>query len=396
MMTKASSSLNPSPNTSANVLSTAIERHPSSVEQRLAICAAVIALVLGVCAVVSAQTQLGTGSMEGTILDPSGSVVSEAAITVINRDTGLERKTYTTSAGAFSIPVLPAGRYDVAVEKSGFSKLESKGILVTVGSSADITLNLQIGTVATEVDVVSQTPIDTTQTSEGSLIDRSEIDNLPINGRRYDQFALLAPGVTRDSRFGLLSFHGVAGVFNNFTIEGNDDNQALFSEARGRTRIASSISANAIEEFQVPTSGFLPEYGRTAGGGVNTVVRSGANAFHFDAFYYFRDSAVSALDPVAKASGGTNTYEQRQQFGGSVGGAIIKNKLFYFLNYDQQVRPFPLLTSDTSNVLTTGLPPNPAPQQVAAFNSGVAALRIRRRGRTGYVLRSPMSARMPS
>jgi hypothetical protein len=87
--------------------------------------------------------------------------------------------------------------------------------------------------------------------SETTLVDRNQIDNLPINGRRYDQFALLAPGVTRDARFGLLSYHGMSGVYNNFTIEGNDDNQVLFSEARGRARIASSISANAIEEFQV-------------------------------------------------------------------------------------------------------------------------------------------------
>src|SRR5262249_25535797 len=151
---------------------------------------------------------------------------------------------------------------------------------------------LQVGTVSTQVEVTTEIlTVDTTQTSEVNLIDRQQIDNLPINGRRYDQFALISPGVTRDSRFGLLSSHGTAGVFNNFRIEGNDDNQALFSEARGRTRIASSISANAVEEFQVPRVNFLPEYGRTAGGGINTVIRSGGNDFHFDAFYYFRNAA---------------------------------------------------------------------------------------------------------
>lgn len=334
---------------------------------------ACLMLLMSACTFVLAQTQLGTGSMAGTIVDPSGSAIVGAAITVVNRETGVERKTTSTSSGLFAIPVLPSGHYDVVVEKDGFSKAESRNILVTVGSSASVVVKLKIGTVATEVEVAAQPPVDITQTSEGTLVDRNQIDNLPINGRRYDQFALLAPGVTKDGTFGLLSFHGVAGVFNNFTIEGNDDNQALFSEARGRTRIASSISANAIEQFQVPTSGFLPEYGRTAGGGVNSVVRSGGNTFHFDAFYYFRDSAISALDPIAKLNGGTKTYEQRQQFGGSIGGSIIKNKLFYFINYDQQIRPFPLLTSDTSNVLTLG---NPGPGPLLpAFNAGVAALR---------------------
>jgi len=348
-----------------------------AIAQRCAIrTLSLFAVLACMCVLLIGQTQLGTGSIAGTILDPSGNAVSDVAVTVVNHETGQERRTITTGSGTFQIPVLPAAAYDIVVEKDGFSRLESKDLQVTVGSTVTVTLKLQIGAVSATVDVVAEgVAVDTTQTSEGSLIDRNEIDNLPINGRRYDQFALLAAGVTRDSRVGLLSVHGVAGVFNNFTVEGNDDNQALFSEARGRTRIAGSISANAIDQFQVPTAGFLPEYGRTAGGGVNTQVRSGGSQLHVDAFYYFRDSAMSALDPIAKASGALKTYEQRQQFGGSIGGAIVPNKLFFFVNYDQQIRPFPLLTSDTSNVLTTGLPAQPTAQQLAAFNAGAAFLR---------------------
>lgn len=235
---------------------------------------------------------------------------------------GLVRTMETSGSGFFAAPVLPVGRYRVTVTKDGLATLEESDLIVSVGGTVTLELKMSVGTLTEKVEVKGEPPIvDTTKTDQSSLVDRLEIDNLPINGRRYDQFALLAPGVTRDSRVGLLSFHGVAGVYNNFTIEGNDDNQAYFSEARGRTLPASSISANAIDEFQVPVSGFLPEYGRTAGGGVNTVVRSGGNDFHFDAFYYFRDEATGALDPVAKASGALNkTYEQRQQFGGSLGG----------------------------------------------------------------------------
>jgi hypothetical protein len=318
-----------------------------------------------------AQSQLGTGAVGGVVLDSSGKSIAGAVVQITGEDTGLARQTVTSATGDFSIPVLPTGHYTLRVEKTGFNKLEQKNLNVTVGATVTLSLRLEVGVTTTQVEVTAEAPIvDTTKTSETLLVDRDQIDNLPINGRRYDQFALLAPGVTRDARFGLLSYHGMSGVYNNFTIEGNDDNQALFSEARGRTRIASSISANAIQEFQVAQSNFLPEYGRSLGGGINSVVRSGTNLFHFDAFYYFRDAAMGALDPVAKAAGATQTFEQRQQFGGSIAGPVLRDRLFFFVNYDQQLRNFPLLTSDTTNVMTTGLPANPTAAQRAAFQAG--------------------------
>jgi hypothetical protein len=336
-------------------------------------------LVLALCAfapAVYAQSQLGTGAISGVVTDASGKSAAAAVVRATSEDTGLTRQTVSSATGDFSIPVLPTGRYSLTVEKPGFSKLEQKGLNVTVGSTVTLSLTLEVGATTSSVEVTAEAPaVDTSQTSETTLIDRTQIDNLPINGRRYDQFALLAPGVTRDARFGLLSYHGMSGVYNNFTIEGNDDNQALFSEARGRTRIASSISANAIQEFQVAQTNFLPEYGRSLGGGINSVVRSGTNQFHADGFYFFRNASMGALDPVAKASGATQTFEQRQQFGGSIAGPAMRDKLFFFVNYDQQIRNFPLLTSDTSNVLTTGLPANPTAAQTAAFQAGIAALR---------------------
>jgi hypothetical protein len=326
---------------------------------------------LALAVTLNAQSQLGTGAIGGVVLDASGKSVSGAAIQVTSDDTGLARQTVTSATGDFAIPVLPTGHYTLRVEKIGFNKLEQKGLNVTVGATVTLSLKLEVGTTTTQVDVTAEAiAIDTTKTSETMLVDREQIDNLPINGRRYDQFALLAPGVTRDARFGLLSYHGMAGVYNNFTIEGNDDNQALFSEARGRTRIASSISANAIQEFQVAQSNFLPEYGRSLGGGINSVVRSGTNQFHADGFYYFRNASMGALDPVAKANGATQTFEQRQQFGGSIAGPVLRDRLFFFVNYDQQLRNFPLLTSDTTNVLTVGLPANPTAAQLAAFKAG--------------------------
>src|SRR5262249_16595778 len=295
------------------------------------------------------------------------------SLTLTNTSTGLVRNVVTSSAGQFNMPVLPPGEYKLRVEQPGFAALEQEGIIVTVGSTITLRLEMRTGGIGEIVNVIAEMPVDTTKTTETTLIDRTQINDLPINGRRADQFALLAPGVTRDGRFGLLSYRGQSGVFNNFTIEGNDDNQAYFSEARGRTRIASNISANAIQEFQVTQSNFLPEFGRSAGGGINSVIRSGGNRFHGDGFWYFRNEYLSARDPLASF----RPTERRDQFGGSFSGPAVKDKPFFVLNYDQQLRDFPLVTEDLSGVLTTGLPANATAQDIADFSAGVADLRSR-------------------
>src|SRR5215813_2020532 len=320
-----------------------------------------------------AQSELGTGAISGIVQDSGQAVVPGAQVTVTNKATGLVRPTRTNDAGQFNVPVLPAGTYTVTVEMQGFAKLIQEDVTVNVGGTATLRLELKPGAIGEVINVTASTTIDTTKTDESTLVDRAAINDLPINGRRADQFALLTPGVTRDGRFGLLSYHGQSGVFNNFTIEGNDDNQAYFSEARGRTRIASNVSANAIQEFQVAQSNFLPEFGRSAGGGINSVVRSGTNTFHGGGFWYFRNEAFSARDPLASF----RPDERRDQFGGSFSGPVVKDKLFFFLNYDQQLRNFPLITEDLSGVLTTGLPANATAQDKDDFNRGVADLRAR-------------------
>jgi outer membrane receptor protein involved in Fe transport len=264
----------------------------------------------------------------------------------------------------------------------GFSKLEQRDVQVTVGRVVTLRLALQPGEVTAVVTVEDTPLIDATRTDESTLISREQINDLPINGRRADQFALLAPGVMRDGRFGLLSYRGQSGVFNNFTLEGNDDNQAYFGEARGRTRIASNISANAIQEFQVLTSGFLPEFGRSAGG-INAVVRSGGNEFRGDAFWYFRNEQLNARDPLASF----RPDERRDQFGGSLSGPIVKDKLFFFVNYDQQIRNFPLVTNASPDLFVyptgTGIPartaviPGRTETFQQAFDRAVADLQSR-------------------
>src|SRR5262245_25720133 len=320
-----------------------------------------------------AQSQLGAGSISGTVFDSNGAVISGATVTITNAGTGLVRKLTTGDSGQFSAPALPVGEYAARVQKTGFVTVGQIGLIVNVGGTTTLRLELRPGAANEVVNIVAAQTLDAARTEETTLINRTQINDLPINGRRADQFALLAPGVTRDGRFGLLSYRGQSGVFNNFTLEGNDDNQAYFSEARGRTRIASNISADAVQEFQVAQSNFLPEFGRSAGGGINATVRSGSNTFHGDGFWYFRNDALNARDPLATI----NPDERRDQFGGSFSGPVIKDKLFFFLNYDQQLRDFPLIIEDLDGVLTTGLPANATAQDVADFNLGAADLRAR-------------------
>ena len=330
-----------------------------------------------------AQSQ-GTGSITGTVRDGAGLAIPKAGVIAINQGTGLERRASTDSLGAFIMPVLPTGTYDVKVTSPGFAPQETRSVIVNVGATATVASQLAIGTMQQSVSVEeSNVLVEQTRTEETSLVNRLQINDLPINGRRADQFALLVPGVARSGTFGLLSFRGMSSSFNNYMIEGNDDNQAYFGEARGRTRAASSISSNAIQEFQVGKSNFLAEFGRAVGGSINTVVRSGSNAFHADGFYYFRNASFNAMDPYVKSTNPLKPDETRQQFGGSVGGPIKRNKLFYFVNYDAQFRDFPVIILD-GGAFVSGRPTNQSSttyaSDLAAYNAGVNWLRARMPG----------------
>ncbi len=341
-----------------------------------------LGLLLSIVAIAAlpalAQSQLGTGAISGMVQDASGSVVTDAQVTITNVETGLVRQLVSGAGGQFAAPVLPPGTYKLRVTKPGFAALEESDIVVNVGGTATVTAALTIGGVSETVSVEGGAAIDVTQTDVSSLVDNTEIRNLPINGRRYYDFALLTPGVARDGRFGLLSFRGTSGNFDNYMVEGNDDNQAYFAENRGRYRTPSTVSANAVQEFQVGQGAYLAEFGRASGGSVNMVLRSGGNLRHGDGFYYYRDQDFGARDPLATIK----PPERRQQLGGSLSGPIRTNRLFYFVNYDQQIRNFPLVIEDLTGALQSGkpvLPANPTAAQqetyntnMTAFNAGVA------------------------
>jgi hypothetical protein len=319
-----------------------------------------IGLLAAVVAILSFTTrpvfgQAATAAVDGTVLDASGSVVPDADVVVANTSLGLERRLKTNGAGLFTAPDLaPAPGYTVTVTKSGFSKYEVNTFELSVGQVASLNIGLTVGATGTAVTVTSEAPIiEATKTDVSGVVDSNDILNLPINGRRVDAFVLTQPGVTNDASFGLLTFRGTAGG-NTFLTDGVDTTNTFYDENAGRTR-SYNISQDAIQEFQVVTSNFLPEYGRASGGIVNTITRSGTNSLHGSAYWFFRNRTLDATDPTSL---GINPPEWRHQAGLSIGGPIKKDKLFYFFNGELQRRQDPIVSS---NISTTLFSPSGAP-----------------------------------
>jgi hypothetical protein len=292
-----------------------------------------------------------TGSIGGVVTNPNKEVVAGAAVTVKNIGTNKEDSATTDDSGRFKVANLQPGNYSVTVNSSGFSPSTSENIVVEIGRETTLEVSLSVGPVTGTVDVSAEAPvINTTQQDFSTNINQTSINELPVNGRRWSNFAILTPGAVPDGNFGLISFRGISGLLNNSTVDGGDNNQAFFSEERGRTRAAYSISQAAIREFQVNTSNFAAEYGRSAGGVINAITKSGTNEFHGSAFFYDRDNRWGARNPntfINRLVNGVSTREAlkpkdtRYQFGGTVGGPIVKDKLFFFFSYDEQRRNFP-------------------------------------------------------
>jgi len=240
----------------------------------------VLSLILGMSAIAFGQSTV-TGAIGGVVTNPNKEVVPNASVTVRNTETNKEDSATTDDQGRFKVSGLQPGSYAVTINGAGFSPYNQDKVTVEIGRETSINAALSIGPVSGgTVEVTSEAPvINTSQQDFSSNINQTSINELPINGRRWSNFALLTPGAVPDGTFGLISFRGISGLLNNNTIDGGDNNQAFFAEERGRTRISYSISQSAIREFQVNTSSYSAEYGRSAGGVVNAVTKSGTNEF---------------------------------------------------------------------------------------------------------------------
>ncbi|HKR59999.1 MAG TPA: TonB-dependent receptor [Pyrinomonadaceae bacterium] len=306
-------------------------------------------LMLALSAISFGQSTV-SGAISGVVTNPNKEVVPGAAVTVKNIETNKEDTGTTDDQGSFRIVNLVPGNYDVTIAGSGFGTFTQK-VVVEVGRITEVNAALSIGAVSENVEVTAEAPvINTAQPDFASNINQTSINELPTNGRRAFNFVLLTPGVVPDGNFGLISFRGVSGLLNNNTVDGGDNNNAFYSEERGRTRITYVVSQASVREFQVNTSNYSSEYGRAAGGVINTVTQSGTNNFHGSAFFYLRDNKLGATNPttlrtvLVNGLGVQQTFKPkdvRKQFGGSIGGPILKDKLFFFFTYDESRRDFP-------------------------------------------------------
>ena len=313
-----------------------------------------LTLSLGIClgcALLAAQSTT-EGAVGGTIFDATGAVVPKAKIVVRNNGTNAEQEVFSDTSGYFRVNALQPGTYTVTVTGQGMALYRAQQVIVNVGSLTEVSPHLGVAGTNETVEVTAEAPqINYVSPELASTLDQNQIANLPINGGRWSNFALLTPGVVSDSNaFGLLSFRGISTLLNNNTVDGADNNQAYFSEERGRTRIGYSTPKEAVQEFQVNSSNYSSEYGRSAGGVVNTVTKSGTNNIHGSGYFFDRDNDWGAFNEfttlnVPNGAGFTSVpfkpTDWRKMAGGSVGGPILKDKLFWFVAYDWYHHNFP-------------------------------------------------------
>jgi outer membrane receptor protein involved in Fe transport len=315
--------------------------------------------LLAACRPLSAQSSTA-GAIAGTVSDNSGALLPGVSVTVKSLGTGATRTVKSNGSGEYRVDDLPPGTYTAEFVADGFSTLDDKSIVVTVGSVSNVSPKMNLGQVTNQVDVSGENPIMHTEDNAiSTTIDEAQIDNLPLNGRRWSDFARLTPGVVSNlNGYGLLSFRGISFLLNNNTIDGADDNQAYYSEARGRTRTAFTVPASDIQEFQVNTSNYSAQYGRAAGGVINTVTKSGTNMPHGELFFYDRDNDLGgATNPYTllsvKNSSGTYSSvptkptDWRKDWGFTLTGPILHDKLFFAYTYDQERRNFPAISRPT-------------------------------------------------
>lgn len=308
------------------------------------------------------------GAISGTAEDPTGAAVPHATVVIRNDATNAEVKLTADSSGYFDAPLLEPGEYKVTVTANGFASFAQDHVVVQVSQSTQVRPVLGAAGAAETVTVTAASPELNFQSPDFSdTLNNNAIVNLPENNRRWSSLALSTPGVVSDSNgYGLVSIRGVSPLMNNVLIDGADDNQAFFSEERGRTREAYSTSEDSVREFTVNTGVFPAEFGRAAGGVINSVTKSGGNELHGEAYFYDRESNWAAYTPgVTNAVQQSNgTYQNipikpkdlRKIWGFSAGGPLIKDRLFWYYTYDQHHHIFPAVARPSNPTTFFTLP----------------------------------------
>ncbi len=280
-----------------------------------------------------AQTQATSGNLQGVVTDPDGNPLPGVSITVTGQDTGRVRTTVTSITGNYRVPLLPTGLYSVRAELTGFQPVERTDIRIRLGGAQEVGIQLSLASIQEVLIVTGQAPvIETSKTQVSTSIDEIAIDSLPILGRNFTDFTLLTPGAQIESSRNTISLSGQRGVNTSVNIDGASDNSAFFGYQRGGTDSPFTVSQESVQEFQVITSGIMPEFGRSGGGLVNVVTKSGTNQWRGGAHLFWRDESLTANDPFDREQAEFSV----KQFGGNLGGPLQRNEHFVFASVDFQ------------------------------------------------------------
>ena len=297
-------------------------------------CGLFLLVMLAITFSVRAQTQITTGTIQGTVTDPKGAVVPGANVEVKNLETNLVRTFTTDEDGRFVALQLPPGHYTVTVSKSGgFASLKQENFPLTVGETVPLKLTLSVTGLTETVTINSIPTVDTIKTESSTTLNEKAVSNLPVLGRKFEDLLTLTPGVsiTQGPDGDEINFAGQRGIFNNVSLDGGDYNNGFFGEQAGGQRAAIDITLEAVQEFQVVATGASAEFGRTGGGIINVITKSGTNEFHGSLFHFQRLRALSSHT----SDGQPLTGFHREQFGGTVGGPVQKDRVFFFGAFEQ-------------------------------------------------------------
>ncbi len=292
-----------------------------------------LAILLALTLPAAAQTQITTSVIQGVVVDTSGAVLPGVDVEVRNVDTNFTRTVVTDKDGRFIVLQLPTGRYTLTFKLAGFATLVQEDVLVTVGEAARLAPVMKVSGVAETVTVSTQaTAVESTRTATASTLDQRTIEATPILGRKFEDLLTLTPGVSvvQGPDGDEITFSGQRGVFNNISLDGGDYNNGFFGEQMGGQRAAIDITLEAVKEFQVVATGANAEFGRTAGGVVNVITKSGTNQVNGSLFHYQRLEGLTSNTSDGKPL----TDFNRKQFGGTVGGPVVRDKAFYFLAFE--------------------------------------------------------------
>jgi hypothetical protein len=289
-------------------------------------------VVLAMATVGTSQTQITTGTIQGTVTDANGAIVPGANVEIRNLETNLSRSLTTDDGGRFVALALPPGKYSVTVSKQGFATGVAERLDLTVGQALSLPVTMKISQVEERVTITATPTVDTVKTESSTTLNETTVSTTPILGRKFEDLLTLTPGVSvvQGPDGDEITFAGQRGVFNNVSLDGGDYNNGFFGEQLGGQRAAIDIPLDAVKEFQVVATGATAEFGRTAGGIINVIPKSGTNQVHGSLFYFQRLEALTA-----HTSDGKPLKDfRREQFGGTVGGPIRKDKAFYFLSFE--------------------------------------------------------------